>query len=400
LRNLSGKNFVKSEGYNAKNFRVNHLKVLILSSEFPPIVGGISSYAYNLSRGLCRADVKIHVITFGSDYDFSDIPNLKALRLASFWNKKFIKIIPLFVCALWICIWEKPNNILAMVWTHEGIASFLIKKILGTKYFLMAHGSEVLKHKEKNIQQWLMKLIFENAKTICANSRFTRKLVVSLGFKTPNIIVAHPPISIPPTPSTADLDELNKKFDLNGKLVLLTVSRLVPRKGHAEVIKALAKLRSKYPNLIYVMTGEGPYIEILKKIAEEHDIQDRIIMPGFVSTRDLSLLYQRCDIYVSPSHEINNDIEGFGMSLAEASSFGKPVIAGKSGGVEDAVIDGETGLLVESPSVDFLVEGITRLLDDELLRLNLGNSGKEFVERELNIMVIRKKFLDILERKN
>ncbi len=376
------------------------MKTLILASEFPPIVGGISSYAYNLSLGLSASDVEIRVITFGNKSDLSNISNIKVFRIAPFLNKKFIKIIPLFFYTLLFGVYDKPNNILAMVWTHEGIVAFLVKKILGIKYFLMAHGSEVLKHKERGFVRRLMKAIFESAETICANSKFTKGLVFSLKLKLPDIAIAHPPISIAATPSDSDLNELNKKFDLGGKSVLLTVSRLVPRKGHAEVISALAELYSKYPHLRYVMTGEGLYIEKLKKIADEYGVRDRVIMTGFVSEQDLSLLYRRCDIYVSPSHEIYDDIEGFGMSLAEASAFGKPVIAGRSGGVEDAVVDGKTGLLVESPNVGCLVEGITRLLDDESLRLDLGSAGKEFVKNEFNSTIQGKKFLKILENNN
>ncbi len=369
------------------------MNVLVLSSEFPPKVGGIGTFAYNLSIGLAKAGKKVKVLTFGSGYSKNVEENLEIFQIHAFWNKKIVKIFPLTLWAIWICFKSKPGKILAMVWTHEGIVGFLIKKILNVKYILMTHGSEILRHRDDLNKQVIMKKVFEEAESICANSNFTKELVASLGFKDLSISVINPPISLRKIKTD---DKIDQKFDLQGKRVLLTVSRLVPRKGHALVIEALAQLLPSYPDLFYVMTGKGAYGKELEGIAREKGILDHVKITGFLTDQEVSQLYRRCEIYVSPSVEVNKDIEGFGISLAEASAHGKPVIAGQCGGVTDAVLDEQTGLLIKKPTVEKLVVCISRLLEDESLRDRLGSSGKKFVEDELNIFEQAQKFQKIL----
>lgn len=371
-------------------------KILVLSSEFPPQVGGIGTFAYNLSIGLAKTGNKVDVLTFGDGQDKNIEDKLEVCRISSYWNRKFLKLFPMVFWALWICISKKPEKILAMVWTHEGIVSFLVKKILSVKYILMTHGSEILRHRDINDRRSIMQKVFEEADSICANSQFTKELVASLGFKNPPVSVVHPPMFVGKIEGDSNSDEINQKFCLHDKQVLLTVARLVPRKGHALVIQALARLLPSYPNLIYVMTGSGSYEKELKYIASENKILDRVVFTGFVTDREVSLLYSRCDIYVSPSSEVDRDVEGFGIALAEASAHGKPVIAGQSGGVKDAVLDGETGLLIDKPDVEKLIDYIARLLDDKSLRDRLGRAGQKFVECELSPPAQVERFLKVL----
>jgi phosphatidyl-myo-inositol dimannoside synthase len=371
------------------------LKILILSSEFPPAVGGIGTYANNLSRGLGEVGMEVKVITFGKRCSKSLEGNIETFYISSFWNKKFFKILPLSIVTLWVCLIQKPEKVLAMVWTHEGIVGLLFKKILNMKYILMTHGSEILKHKDSVYGRIVMKKVFEEAESICANSNFTKELVASLGFKEVPVSVIHPTVPVCERNVDSMVNEVDEKFNLHGKRVLLTVSRLVPRKGHALIIEALALLLPSYSDLIYVMTGKGIYGKKLEEIAKEKGVLDRVKFTGFLSDREVSLLYDRCEIYVSPSYEIDQDVEGFGIALAEASAHAKPVIAGQCGGVGDAVLDGETGLLISEPNVEKLVSCISRLLDDRLLQNKLGETGRRYVEAELNSFSQIRKFLKV-----
>ena len=105
-------------------------------------------------------------------------------------------------------------------------------------------------------------------------------------------------------------------------------------------------------------------------------------MVGFVSFADLRSLYRRMDVYVSPSLEVDGDVEGFGISFIEAGAVGKPVIAGRSGGVGDAVIDGETGILVDPGDSAALRNAICLLLDNDELRHRLGQAARNRIARE------------------
>ena len=103
-----------------------------------------------------------------------------------------------------------------------------------------------------------------------------------------------------------------------------------------------------------------------------------------VPDRDLPALYNSAEIYLGVSRLLEHRVEGFGISLAEASACGIPVIAGRSGGIPEAVRDGETGLLVDAERPEAVVEAVRRLLDDPALRARLGTAGRRVVETHFN----------------
>jgi phosphatidylinositol alpha-1,6-mannosyltransferase len=114
-------------------------------------------------------------------------------------------------------------------------------------------------------------------------------------------------------------------------------------------------------------------------------VHDKIRFVGFVSEAELNQLYRRCAIYISPSMMEEGDVEGFGIALVEAGAHGRPVIAGRTGGVEDAVVDGETGILVDPSKLDEIETALVRLLDDDDLRQRLGSQAKRRAELRFGI---------------
>jgi phosphatidylinositol alpha-1,6-mannosyltransferase len=103
-----------------------------------------------------------------------------------------------------------------------------------------------------------------------------------------------------------------------------------------------------------------------------------------VPDRDLPALYNCAEIYLGVSRLLEQSVEGFGISLCEASACGVPVVAGRSGGVPEAVRDGETGILVDAESPEAVAGAIRRLLDDPTLRARMGQAGRRSVESHYN----------------
>ena len=136
---------------------------------------------------------------------------------------------------------------------------------------------------------------------------------------------------------------------MNGKRVIITVSRLMKRKGHRFVFEAIEKIKNEIPDIHYLIVGDGPEKENLMKITNKLDIVDAVTFRGKISADDKELvcLYSLSKIFVMPTFSEEDDFEGFGIVYLEANACCIPVIASKTGGIEDAVIDGETGILVE-----------------------------------------------------
>ncbi|HEU0031404.1 MAG TPA: glycosyltransferase, partial [Kofleriaceae bacterium] len=129
--------------------------------------------------------------------------------------------------------------------------------------------------------------------------------------------------------------------------VILTVSRLAPRKGHRTVLHAIARLAASRPRLKYVFTGASDQMRAeLAQLARELGIASRIVATGFVTDRELPALYRRADVFALLSETTEHDVEGFGVALLEAAATAIPTVASRAGGVPEAIADGETGLLV------------------------------------------------------
>jgi phosphatidylinositol alpha-1,6-mannosyltransferase len=180
---------------------------------------------------------------------------------------------------------------------------------------------------------------------------------------------------------------LRERFHLEngGVRWLLTVARLELHKGVDTVLGALPAILARAPDVRYAVAGAGPARERLEKLAQKVGVADRVRFLGEVGDRDLPALYNMASVYVGASRRADRiSVEGFGISLVEASACGLPVVAGRSGGVGDAVRDGETGLLVEPEDGAAVTEAVCHLLADPPLAQRMAAAGRREVERYFN----------------
>ncbi len=188
---------------------------------------------------------------------------------------------------------------------------------------------------------------------------------------------------------------------LAGRQVILNVGRLVERKGFDSVIKALSRVLEQEPAALYVIVGEGVDRERLHHLAQEQGVAENVRMVGAISDEELARWYTQCELFVMPSRELSNrDVEGFGIAFIEASSFGKPVVGGTSGGVSDAVIDGRTGFLVEASDLDMLSGAMLRLLSDTARAQELGEQGRVRVRSEFRWRVQADRLAELIGESN
>ena len=140
------------------------------------------------------------------------------------------------------------------------------------------------------------------------------------------------------------------------------------------------------PDVHYVIGGDGPDREKLEHLAAEQAVSDHVEFAGFVPEGRLAGMYAAADVFAMVSRELptRGDVEGFGIVFLEANAAGTAVLAGRSGGVEDAVVDGYSGLLVDPEDPDQIAAALIRLLLDEDLRQRLETQGRERVQRDFN----------------
>jgi phosphatidyl-myo-inositol dimannoside synthase len=177
-----------------------------------------------------------------------------------------------------------------------------------------------------------------------------------------------------------DTASVRAKYRLNGGRWMLTVGRLVEHKGQDQTIRALALLRDSEPDLRYAIAGSGVYGVKLRALASELGVSDRVNFLGHVEDDELPALYNVADLYVGASRVAVDHVEGFGISLIEAAATSLPVIAGREGGMPEAVVEGVTGLLVDPYDPASLAAAIRSLLDAPDHATKLGAEGRRMVE--------------------
>ncbi len=166
----------------------------------------------------------------------------------------------------------------------------------------------------------------------------------------------------------------------------MTVARLVKRKGHDLVLKAMNLLKER-ENLHYVIAGAGNDRERLESLVTDLGLDDKVTFAGKVEDHELPDYYRLGDVFVMPNREVfeeTGSLEGFGISFIEAGACGRPVIAGRSGGAVNAVMDGVTGYLIDSENPRECADKITYLLDHPEVRTEMGRKGRERVEKNFS----------------
>ena len=174
------------------------------------------------------------------------------------------------------------------------------------------------------------------------------------------------------------------ELGLDGGTTVLTVSRLVPQKGLLNALRAFALVASEYPDASYVIAGRGTQEGELRDLSRALGIENRVRFVGHVPWEGIPALHAAADVFLLTSRRTPRWTENFPNACLEAMASGKPVVAGRVGGVPEMVADGETGLLVDPEDPREVAGALRRLLDDPPLRAALGAAGRARVERELN----------------
>ena len=275
-----------------------------------------------------------------------------------------------------------------------GYAVWWAHKRLRVPYLVYVNGGDVLREQQKAARSWRVRttarLILGDAAGIVANSIWvadlTRTLLDDLGITNPPPIAAidlgTDPLRFSPGANTGSL---RARWGVRRGPLLLTVARLVPHKGQDVCIRALARLRTEFPTLRYILVGEGDDEARLRNLAADLDVMDLVGFAGAMRDDELPEAYATATIYLGLSRvDSKINAEGFGISFVEASASGLPVIAGDSGGVRAAVRDGETGIIVDPTNVDAVVAAVSELLRNDERRLAMGAAGRRAVETHYN----------------
>lgn len=377
-------------------------KSLLITCFFPPVIGGIENYLMNLCQNL-PAD-KITVLA-PPDEDFEKVDadfKFKVIRQKLFsWRFFKPSWFPLIFQLKKIIDGEKAEVIQFGHYSNLVTLGLIYKKLFHKAYFVYTHGVDTLFPQKSWGQKKLMILNLKNADWIIANSRFMKDKLIKLGIFPSKIVVVYPSLPAADLNQEIDILSLKQKYNLADKKVILTLARLVERKGQDMVIKSMPSVLKIFPKTVYLVAGDGPHRQALEKLVLELGLKNHVYFTGPVEDKIESKLplYKLADLFIMPAREkeAGKDVESFGLVYLEAQASGCPVVVGQSGGTRETIIEGETGLSVNPESQDKISQVIIRLLSDGNLRKSMGEKGRQWVRGAFTWQKQIKKIIFLLE---
>jgi len=379
------------------------LKTLLATIDFPPQFGGVANYWAKLAQFLDHDRIIVLAPEYDNSLNFDVKQNYLVYRRDLLSKKDWLwpKWLPLVFEMYRIVKSERIQKIIVTHVLPVGTVAYLLKLLLGVPYIVSMHGLELALSKKNKWKKWLVKTILRGADHLIVNSKFTKSLLKNFDenvLKKTTVIYPCPNVSFEPC-SEEKLKAFFDKHSLVDKKIILTVGRLIERKGQDKVIAAMPKILEKISGAVYLMVGQGERLNTLKKKVDELGLSNHVKF--FTDTLDdeLPLCYEAAKLFVMPCRQLSDgDVEGFGIVFLEANVYGKPVIAGKSGGAVEAVEHEVNGLLVDPGNVTEIADAIVRLLENEEEALRLGEVGRKRVAEKFNWETQAEKLSRILEK--
>lgn len=358
-----------------------------MTEDFPPKTGGLAQWSENLWIALRSMDDDVSVITKGDirrkDGCIQYLPDVlwqdtRGLRM---------------LLALLPFVLRKRRLIVFVSTWIAGFPAAVLKLFFPFRLIVAVHGMELVKWK-RAWHRLKMRFVFSSSDAIIAVSEYTKSVLTGMFPKLlPKLKIVRNCVQLP---ASFDNKRYLRRFSLPKGRYIITVSRLVARKGIDTVIGVMPQLIRMFDDIYYIVAGDGEQRNRLANLAREKDVSDRVIFVGSVNGMERLALLETSSVFVMPVRRLSDDFEGFGISIIEAEAAGLPVVVGNSGGAPEALVDGKTGFVVDPESEEELIDRLSLLLSDEDVRRDMSEVARSFVEENYTLDIMRESLSNII----
>lgn len=369
-------------------------RVLVVTNDFPPRVGGVQQYVWNLVRCLPPERVAVLAPNWAGWKEHDASQSFPIER----WPSSFLWPTGELFRRAWSI--ARSHRADVVLFGHGFPLPLLGPKLVerGMPYVVLTHGAEV----------WLARLpgasgamrrAFSRAKEVTAISRFTSNALRPIVPPDVPLTLVFPAVDEQRFSPRQDGSSVRERHGMEGQTVVLCASRLVPRKGQDVLIAGMALVRGLAPEATLLLLGGGPYRARLEELARTAP-GGSVVFAGQVSDAELPAYYAACDVFAMPcrSRWGGLEVEGFGIVFLEAAATGKAVVAGRSGGAEEALVDEETGLLVEGREPKAAALAVASLLRAPEVAGKMGQAGRLRVEQSFTWANQTARLAEVLRR--
>jgi len=274
-----------------------------------------------------------------------------------------------------------------------------LRKAGATNIVALTHGHEVWWAKIPWFKGAISK-ISKNVDSLTYLGEFTKNAMLPAIKDQSKLVKIAPGIDIDHFAPTSVDQDLIERYRLQDRRVIVSVGRLVHRKGQDKLIEAMPQVLKNFPDAVLLLVGEGPIKSMLEKLIRHHGLEHNVIFTGRVKFADLPKYIQLGEIFAMPSRDrfFGLEVEGLGIVYLEASACGVPVIVGKSGGAPDAVLENKTGLIVDGTNPSEIADAVCKLLNDKELARKMGSAGRDWVVENWQWKIWSDKFNKLINR--
>ncbi len=359
------------------------MHALILTSEFPPGPGGLGTHAWQLARHLHKLGWEITVAAsqdYASEAELSDFNQAQSFPIISIASTRFS---PLRFVKRWrtVSAWlnqNKPDAIIA-----SGSRSVWMAAALSNRHQLpwvaVGHGSEL--SFKTPIRKLITRWAFQKANGVICVSGFTRDQMNKSGIyvdKTCVIPNGADPDLFQILPAT-EVESFRTRLGFTDAKLILTVGNVTERKGQDVVIRALPEVIKQISNAHYMIVGLPTKKKELEDLARQLGIFEHVHFFERVNNEELLRFFNSCDVFVMTSRMTSDgDFEGYGIAVVESALCGKPSVVSGNSGLSEAVIDGETSIVVPENDERATAQAIIQILKDEKVRQQMGEKARHY----------------------
>ena len=373
--------------------------ILLVTNDLGPRAGGIETFILGLIEQLPRSEIVVYTSSQPGDMAFDEQllarfgvivyrDSAKVLLPTPRVNRAVARVMQQHRAEV---VWFGAATPLAWMAPY-------LRRRGASRIISLSHGHEV----------WWSKLfpfslvvrhIGNSLDVVTYLGEFTKRAMrPALGPKVQLIQIA-PGIDIHHFTPGERSSELVDQFQLQGKRVLISVGRLVHRKGQDRLIEAMPAILREVPNAVLLFIGTGPYKRELEKLVAKHNLSTSVLFVGRLTYPELPAYFRLGDVFAMPSRSrfFGLEVEGLGIVYLEASACGLPVIAGNSGGAPDAIIEGVTGFAVDGTDVPQIASAAIKLLSNLELSSRMGIAGRAWIEKEWDWDLWGARFAQVLK---
>lgn len=363
---------------------MNEGRIAIITDKFAPHSGGTAVIYTHWAQILGPERAVVLTCRTKGDRAYDESHPMPVWRVPFFDIPKLrmpLLYLTFFLATPWFLLKFRPRMVVLGQMVELGALGWFWCRLFGVPYLVHGYGEDITVNSLKPLARAHLRHVMRHAAVITTLSRFVegemRPLAPGRDIHVLYPAVAHGQFS------GGDRQAARDRLGLTDARIILTVGRLIKRKGMDQVIRAMPAILKQAPNAVYLIAGEGGDRARLERLVKELDLEHAVRFLGNRFHGDTPDLYAAADVFATVNRwdRKAGDAEGFGIVFLEASSAGLPVVAGRSGGAVEAVAGGVSGRLVDPQSVEDIAATLTALLLDDEERARLGRGGREWAAR-------------------